>query len=159
MSGVKFARVRLLALGMLASLAIAGCSGGADDGLTKYPVHGTVYVNGKAADGMVVTFNHQDKVPGNAMCPVARTDQAGHYTLSTNADKDGAVEGEYTVTFVWPTDNGPMPLDRLKGRLANAERSSFKAHVKAGDNEIEPFKLEIEPRNLLPPPTKAGARQ
>jgi hypothetical protein len=146
-------------LGGLIALAFVGCSGGADDGLKKYPVRGTVLVNGRPAAGIAVTFHHNGEAPGNAARPVAVADAEGRYTLSTNADKDGAVEGEYTVTFFWPADNGPMPRDRLGGRFADTGLSAFKARVGPRENEIEPFRLEIDPRLLSPATPRPVAAQ
>lgn len=133
-------------------LALSGCSRGVDDGLTKYPVHGQVLINGDPAEGVAVNFNNTDpKVPGNAARPVAVTDPDGRYTLSTNAEKDGAVEGEYVVTFFWPSDDGPMPLDRLKSRFSDAARSAHKVRVEPKENDITPFRLEMNPKQILPP--------
>src|SRR5262245_1271838 len=83
-----------------------GCSDGAV-GLKTYPVRGSVLVNGEPAKGMVVTFQNTDKnAPGNAVHPVAVTDDQGKFALSTNADKDGAPEGEYVVLFFWNASQG-----------------------------------------------------
>lgn len=144
---------------ILAALVLTGCSGGVDDGLTKYPVHGQVLINGDPAEGVAVNFNNTDqKVPGNAARPVAVTDPEGRYTLSTNADKDGAIEGEYVVTFFWPSDDGPMPRDRLKGRFSDAARSAHKVRVEPKENEIVPFRLEMNPKQILPPSPSTARR-
>lgn len=139
-------------LAMLAGLVCSAC-GGEDDGLKKFPVRGTVQVNGQPADGMVVTFQStSNTATGNAARPVAVADADGRFELSTNGDKDGAVEGEYAVTFFWPSDKGPMPSDRLKGRFSRPSDSGFKVKIAPQANELEPFRLELDPKLLKPAP-------
>jgi len=132
-----------LLLGLV--VAFSGCSGDSGDGLKKYPVHGSVLVNGKPASGVVVTFNNLDQAaPGNAARPVARADADGRFELSTNGEKDGAIEADYSVTFFWPSDDGPIPSDLLEGRFMDPGNSSVKSQVKPGENELEPFQLTFE---------------
>jgi hypothetical protein len=146
----------MLALG----LACWGCSGKPGDGLTKYPVRGTVLVNGEPAAGMVLTFNNLDRgAPGNAARPVGRADPDGHFELSTNGDKDGAVVGDYAVTFFWPSDEGTLPIDLLGGRFADAGRSAFRQRVEPTENDLEPFLLTLDPKARHSPRAKAkGSR-
>ncbi len=109
-------------------LSVAGCSGHVDDGLEKYPVHGQVLVNQPARELMSVTLQqHRHQRPGQRARPVAVTDPEGRFALSTNADKDGAVPGEYLVTFFWASENGPSAYDRLGGRFSNPTKSDFRA--------------------------------
>lgn len=149
----------LIALSLAAPLC-GGCGGGPDDGLEKYPVRGQVFVNGEPAELMAVTFNNTDaNAPGNAARPVAVTDAEGRFALSTNADKDGAVPGEYIVTFYWASENGPSAYDRLGGRFSNPAKSEFKARVEREENDVEPFKLDIDPKALKPPRKPSSLRQ
>ncbi len=135
----------------LVALAVGGCSSGESDGLNKYPVRGRVSVNGKPAAGIVVTFNNVDpNIPGNAARPVALAGPEGEFVLSTNADKDGAVEGEYAVTFFWPTDQGAMPEDRLSRLFAEPVKSKHRVRVEPKENDLPPFVLEIDPKRLKP---------
>lgn len=133
------------------ALGYCGCSAGVDDGLKKFPVRGAVLVNGEPAVGMVVTFNNLDRnAPGNATRPVGRTDAEGRFALSTNGEKDGAIEGQYTVTFFWPSDEGAMPVDRLGGRFNDSGRSTFRPIVEPKANDLEAFRLDLDPKLLKP---------
>ena len=99
---------------------------------------------------MIVTFHNLDpSAPGNAARPVGATDAEGRFELSTNADKDGAVAGEYTVTFFWSSSNDITAFDRLGGRFTNPGRSQFKVWVVSGNNELESFRLEVDPDQIL----------
>lgn len=148
---------RFRLLGMLMGLACSAC-GGEGDGLTKFPVHGSVQVNGQPAEGMVVTFQSTTDATGkNAARPVGVTDADGRFELSTNGDKDGAVEGEYAATFFWPSGKGPMPTDRLKGRFSRPGDPRFKVKIAAQATELEPFRLDIDPKLLKPAPATATA--
>jgi hypothetical protein len=127
----------------LCLLTVAGCgSGKIDDGLVKHQVKGSVYVNGTPTGGIAVVFNHTDtSVKGNAAKPVAVTDASGQFALSTNGPQDGAVAGEYIVTFFWPR-GGTSSQDFLKGRYTDAAKSKYRATIGDGDAELKPFELE-----------------
>lgn len=132
---------------MVALVFLSGCSGGDGDGLKKHPVRGSVRINGKPAPRVVVRFNNlDDKVAGNAALPVGMTDEQGRYELSTNADKDGAVEGEYAVTFFWPSDTGAMPTDLLERKFSDPASSKFRVKVGPNDNEVPSFEVEFKPK-------------
>jgi hypothetical protein len=106
---------------------------------------------------MVVTFNNLDpSAPGNAARPVGATDAEGRFELSTNADKDGAIAGEYAVTFFWSSDNSINATDRLGGQFTDPARSEFKVRVEPGDNDLEPFRLDVEPSRVRPADGAAG---
>lgn len=155
---VRVSRARAWPIALLMVLA-SGC-GGEDDGLEKYPVRGRVLVNGQPAEMMAVTFNNTDpKAPGNAARPVAVTDSEGRFALSTNADKDGAVAGEYLATFFWASENGPSAYDRLGGRFANVARSDHRFRVEKKENDLEPINLEVDPKALKPPRKISAIRQ
>lgn len=131
------------------ALVASGCPGGVDDGLTKFPVKGSVKVNGEPAAGMVVNFNGLGQgQAGNASRPVGRTDATGAYELSTNGDKDGAVEGEYAITFFWPSDEGALPTDLLGGKFSDPVRSKIKVSVAPKLNELAPFELDVDAKKL-----------
>lgn len=157
---------RLLAV--LALLLAIGCAQKVDDGLTKFPVTGTVLVDGKPQAGVRVRFFRYGK-PGrtNADTPAAVTDREGRFVLSTNGDGDGAVAGTYKVTFFWKRGNAPGTPDLLGGRYTKLETSPFEVTVVEGENELPPFELEApNPSELRPrvtdpslPPAVRGKRR
>jgi hypothetical protein len=148
------------AAALLIVLACGGGCGDAGDGLEKYPVRGRVLVNGQSAEMMAVTFHNTDPAaPGNAARPVAVTDAEGRFALSTNADRDGAVPGEYLVTFFWASENGPSAYDRLGGRFADAAGSGQRIRVEKKENDLEPIDLRVDPGALKPPRKVSDIRQ
>lgn len=138
-------------------VAMAGLSiltGCGDGRIARYPVKGTVLVDGKPAEGAMVIF-----------CPVEgppelmrerpfddMTDVNGQYVLRTFQPGDGAPAGEYRVMVRWmatnpgqtPTpgnpDEGQPVFDRLKNKYFNPQ-SSVTATVEETENEIPPFEL------------------
>lgn len=118
-----------------------------------YPVKGKVLVRDKPTQGVVVTFHPVTGKELQAVTSTGMTDADGVYTLSTG-DKPGAAAGDYVVTFMWPlevapaktkvisTEPPPGPEDKFKGAYAAKSSSAFKATVKAGENQIEPFNLK-----------------
>lgn len=136
------ARAILTFLGLL---ALAGC--GKED--TKlHPVRGTVRVNGQPAERVTVAFHHTDpSVKGNAAHPCTVTDEAGAFLMSTSRDGDGAVEGEYLVTFTWQSDPDPdRAKDLFNGAYNEPKKSPFRVKVASGvANDVPPFDLTIDP--------------
>ncbi|MGE3314481.1 MAG: hypothetical protein AB7O26_05140 [Planctomycetaceae bacterium] len=122
---------------------LAGCSNQPNDGLDKHPVTGSVLVDGAPAEGVVVRFFRDGRAGStNADTPLAVTKSDGSFELSTNGDGDGAVPGQYTVTFFWKTGNSPAAEDRLGGRYAKLEDSKVTVEVVSGSNKLDPFQLE-----------------
>jgi hypothetical protein len=119
--------------GILFSVLAVGCAPG--DGKPRvYPVTGKVTVKGKPASGARVVFY--------PTAPDALE------KLQSFVPEDGAPEGDYKVTIVWPE---PPPAnamgifdqkDRLAGRYSNPEKSGLTAHVESGGGEIPPFDLQ-----------------
>lgn len=137
---------------LLAAALAPGC-GAEVDGLEKYPVRGSVTVNGEPAEMMVVTFHNVDPAaPGNAARPVAATDAEGKFALSTNGDKDGAVAGEYIATFFWSSENSINAFDRLDGRFTDPKTSKFRVRVERAETDLEPFRIELDPKRIRPKP-------
>jgi len=136
-------------LALVGLTAIAGCG---EKGIPCNPVHGSVLVDGKPADGAMVIF-----------CPVGGSEQVqktrpfgftgsdGKFELLTVKKDDGAPAGDYKVLVQWPAksaSNDPnsrsMGGDRLHGRYMNLEKSQLTATVKQGSNDIPPFELKSQ---------------
>lgn len=144
-----------LAISVVA-LMVSGC-GGVDDGLTKFPVQGTVLVGGAPQKGVRVRYFRDGKVgTTNADTPSAVTDAEGRFQLSTNGDGDGAVAGTYKVTFFWKESNAPGTPDLLGGKYTKLEKSEFKTQVVDGTNEPV-FELEA-PETTEAAPKKSKGR-
>lgn len=128
-----------LLIGVVAC-GLLGCSQ-TGDGLVKQAVAGQVLINGKPYRGVIVKFQHTDlTVKGNAVHPVAVTTEDGRFELSTNADKDGAVSGEYLVTFIW--NDGATTIDFFRGKYAKPEHTKFRVTIGDSDEDLPPFELE-----------------
>jgi hypothetical protein len=135
-----------------AVLLAAGCG---SSGPKKYPVTGTVTVNGKPAALVRVQFRHADQtLPGNLKTPVGMTDETGVFHLSTDGDKDGAVEGEYTVTLEWMSGNDLGAWDKLGGKFAKPETSRFKVQVEPKSNNLTPFDITISEADIVSKPPR-----
>ncbi|MEM1060919.1 MAG: hypothetical protein AAGJ97_01190, partial [Planctomycetota bacterium] len=89
-------------------------------GAPKYPVTGTVFVNGEPAGGVQVRFFAADTslVPQDQM-PVAVTDVEGRFEMSSFGGGDGSAEGRYGVAFFWPTNILNPTTDRFRGRFSD----------------------------------------
>ncbi len=125
-----------------ALVVLAGC-GAREEGPPLFPVSGKVLFKGEPAAGAQVYFHPPGPADSKKLRPHGKADAKGVFRLSTRRSEDGAAEGEYTVTIVWPvapdTDDSP---DRLKGRYQQAQYSRIRVRVKSGDNQLDPFDLK-----------------
>jgi hypothetical protein len=132
-------------------LVVLGCSGSSDGRVTVYPVSGRVLVGGEPAAGArVVLYPVSQELKGSGMpTPAATTDDDGEFNLRSFGPEDGAPEGEYKVTVVWPEVIPPnvnremyQPRDRLKGRYADSRSTPLTASVPRGGGEIPDLALQ-----------------
>jgi len=120
---------------------------------------GTVLVNGQPAGMVRVQFLHNDDtVTGNARMPIGLTGDDGAFSLTTSANKDGAVEGEYTIAFEWLSGNNLGAYDRFGGKFASPKESKFKARVEAKSNTLAPFEITIPESQLVKKPGRGEPR-
>ncbi len=136
---------RWLSRSALVAMLCAGCGEKTVETLPKYPVSGTVLVNGKPQAGVMVTLTPVgDTATGpNARGAAGVTDAEGNFELTTIVDADGAFPGEYTATFKWVEPNEFPPRDRFGGAFADAKTSKHQVTVEKTDNVLEPFELEF----------------
>jgi hypothetical protein len=117
----------------------AGCGPG--ESLKVFPVQGKVTVVGTPIGNASVFFYPCD--PAQPRVATATTAPDGTFRLTTLAAGDGAPEGDYDVTVVWPDlsmagDQCGEPLhDRLKLRYADRNKTELHATVRPGKNEVD----------------------
>lgn len=136
---------RLLAATLLA-VALAGCS---REGRPKTsPVSGKAVVNGKAVEGLSLTFHPLDQ-PNNTVPGTARTRADGSFEVTSFLPGDGAPPGEYVVTVTWPdryaTNPGGQEYpvgDRLGGAYSRKDGTPLKVTIREGENRLDPFDLK-----------------
>lgn len=134
---------------------LTGCA--SEDRVSRYPATGSVFVDGKPAEGVRVKL-HPEGQHGDldALRPQATTNADGSFALGTYEDSDGAPAGRYIVTLFWPdVPPGPTPPDdRLEGRYADPQRSSLSVTVNEEPTELIPFQVDGASRASLPIPTE-----
>jgi hypothetical protein len=145
-------RKRPVVLLTLLALALAGCS--SYSGRRQvYPVQGQLFIQGQPADGARVVFYLSPGTgsdPQKPVFPLGDVAADGSFQLTTYLKNDGAPEGEYAVTVVWPEPRKPGERpdsteerpDRLNGRYAEPENSPFHATIIRGTNTLAPFHLD-----------------
>ena len=80
--------------------------------------------------------------------PRGVADSDGAFVVGTRTTADGAAEGDYAVTIVWPAEQDESkhfdntPPDRLKNRYNDPKHPQWNVHVAAGPNTLEDFCLE-----------------
>jgi hypothetical protein len=100
-----------------------------------HPVHGRAYFEGSPMAGAIVLLTQKGKTGAKAAGIVAAD---GSFTLSTYRGDDGAVAGEYAVTFAWREKlaGGQFGPSLLPARYGKADASGLKATIKAGANVL-----------------------
>lgn len=125
--------------------------GGCGDGKVKrYPVHGSVNIDGRPAEGVMVIFcpiNGSEEV--QKLRPAGLTGPDGKFELISITRADGAPVGDYKVLMQWPEKKGvgregrpELGEDRLQGRYMNLDKTEFKVSVKDGPTDLPPFELK-----------------
>lgn len=135
---------------MVVSFQSLACS----QGPTLYPVEGKVLHKGKEAEGITVTFHLKGGDLVKTPRSVGFTSSDGTFKLST-LEKRGAPAGAYLVTATWskvvPKERkkgeinmgmGDETYDALDGVYAEMSNSKIEITIKAGDNKLEPIRLE-----------------
>lgn len=126
-------------------LTAVGCAGPvAPAPVPVYPVAGKLIVSDRPAGGAKLMFHPVSK--GDApLYPVGVTAADGTFHLTTRAPGDGAPEGEYVVTMIWPHDGLVLDEcacidlqthDRLCGLYADPATSRLRATVRPERTEI-----------------------
>jgi hypothetical protein len=140
----------LFFIAIVVALAIIPACGKNGGRVKVYPVQGKVLAHGTPAEGALVLFYlaSNDSTKPRMPIPNATTDSEGVFKLTSYQNNDGAPEGEYKVSIVWPeaaptgAHEAASPRDRLAGRYSNPQKSNLSAKVEKGGGEIPPFELQ-----------------
>ncbi len=137
----------------LVAIVLIGCGICPRDGLSKYPLHGKALINGAPQACIVARFvlSGEEKTKSSGRYPVGVTDANGEFRLSTNGTEDGAVAGEYAVTFLWPERKDPPVGDHFRVAYSQADRPPFRATVNPEKNELGTYDLEMKEESPTPP--------
>jgi hypothetical protein len=149
---LRWARAVACFYGLTCVAVSAGCG---DGKIATYPVTGTVQVDGKPAEGVVVVFcPAEGSDEFRKQRPFGNTDAHGKFNLTTFTPQDGAPEGEYKVMINWPAARGAAgggdpnrqaaQMDRLRYRYINPETSGLKASVSSEATEVPAFELRTQ---------------
>jgi hypothetical protein len=132
--------MRSLALGLAMLLGTNGC--GVPD-VTRYPISGTVLVDGKPAERVLVQLTSTTKGNGknNDAYPSGYTDASGKFVIGKEQGSLGAVEGEYVVTFTWISGPELEAYDKLKGAYSAVTKSKERLKVPSEGLEKMEYRL------------------
>jgi hypothetical protein len=150
---VGISRIAMCLFAVSWLIALNGCG---DGKIKRYPVTGTVMVDGKPAEGALVFFCPVDPKPElENLRPFGTTDATGTFELTTIEENDGAPAGQYKVLAKWPqpmpaADDGrdgrgtPLGPDRLKNKYYNLGSTPLAATIEEQSNELPPFELSAK---------------
>ncbi len=141
-AGSRLAALLLLALAT--TLPWAGC-GASHRSVPQFKIHGKVLSRGSPAAGAIVVLHPVNKTGVSPYPPRAVAATDGTFVIGSSMKDDGAPEGEYAVTIVWPEEQDPKkqfentPPDRLKNRCNDAKNPKWRIRVSAGENALPPL--------------------
>ena len=143
--------IRLAALSWLIASTIQGC-GPEESGPAVYPTSGSVFVDGRPAAGVELTFHPVKPSPGQDTPTIAVTGPDGGFRPSTRLANDGAPDGDYSVTAVWRKvtiveGEEIQGNDLLGGKYSNPGTSTLQATIRRGDNTLPPIDLTSTARS------------
>lgn len=140
---MKGSRLKSLIFGsfFLILVALPGCG---PNGPKRNEVTGSVLVDGKAAERVVVQFSAMETagVTGDDKYPSAVTDSKGQFVLGKGSRLEGAVDGEYVVTFSWMSGPELEAVDKFKGKLGDPAKSKHRIRVPEDTQKPLEFRLE-----------------
>ncbi len=144
-----------LLLATISVLSLSACDSTPEGRVAVHPVSGQVQFQGKPLSGAVVTFYPADEgqVGKDVPRPTGRTNAEGKYELTTYALADGAPTGSYLVaisslpppkteTGLFNNLKAPLPVDILKGKYLDPQKSGLKAELKEDTSQVPPFDLK-----------------
>lgn len=133
---------------LFAGVFLTGCGNSLPSNPKTYPVHGQVLTaDGQPVRWAVVYFEPD----GSGVACMGRITEDGHFNMGTanlHQDPDGAVPGKYKVylepfsedLFAKPRkDVNPTPIP---SQYLGARTSGWTVEVKAGENEVGPFRFD-----------------
>lgn len=138
-------------------VTLVGC---APSSPKTYPVQGSVKTTtGEPCSGALVVFHPSEEGRKNAPKPFATCGSDGSFRLTTYQEGDGAEQGEYAVTVVWPGEvaAGEMSLssegkatgaDRLGNNYGDPRSPRLKATVRI--DPTQSIALEVDPSIATP---------
>lgn len=132
---------------LLGFVILSGCKPSNPYGTV--PVRGNITVDGKAVQGITVTFR---SVSGNGVSAYGLTDNQGNYVLTTGGAPfgTGAVPGKYHVMMSKITNDEPqLTLDEYNTLVASGKPRADKPPDKA-TNQIPEKYLQPETSGLEP---------
>ena len=106
-----------------------------------YPVHGQVFYNDRPVSRGLLVLHPLSGQPEAVQKPIAYTDEAGRFTVTTDRPGDGAAAGEYIVT-VELREKTQTGVEKVRGRnllpdhYSKPESSSLRCRVQEGKNEL-----------------------
>ncbi len=132
-----FQRVVSFCVIALVSSALIGCG---DDGPRIVPVNGVVTFKGKPIGQINVMFVPAD---GQGRIAEGTSDGSGKFSLQTERPGDGAMMGEYKVSFKFLSESVPdMP-----GFAGGAKPEPSPIPLKYGDENKSGFTAKVEASN------------
>lgn len=107
------------------------------------PIKGTVTINGEKPDGMVISLRPANE--GSQQKIASAVTKAGEFVLSTNAESDGVIPGEYIVCFAWPASLTGPSSNRLPSSLNDPGKSKHRVTITPDTSVLTPFELTNVP--------------
>ncbi len=126
-------------LGLMSAFFVVGCGSGSGPPETLVPVAGTVMVNGKPLDGVVVTFIPE--ITKNNQGGSGTTSASGAFTVTdVTQNLPGLAPGKYTIAYSrMRLPDGSAPPEPKEGQPVNPgiiRVETLPAHLQSPDPRV-----------------------
>jgi hypothetical protein len=137
--------LRSLFLIVAVALAVGCGQSGTDTIVAVHPAKGKITFKGQPIPGAMITLHPKAEL-AEVPRPRASVGKDGEFALTTFSGKDGAPEGEYTVTVVWykPIKNGPdvqAGPNVIPKKYTAPQTSDLHVRIAAGENDLPAIQL------------------
>ena len=140
----KSQRRRLpLATAILVAVLLPACQRA--DRKPVFPVNGSVFYQGRPAEGARVAFHLGRDPNAHGLRPQAVVGADGSFRLTTYTDRDGAPAGEYFVTVYSPApgpEDAAVRPDLFGYRYADPRTTPLRANVPPRSVTLDRFDLK-----------------
>ncbi len=130
-------------------LLLFACGSEPESSLKLFPVRGKLSVDGKPADGAIVTLWAINPAVKFDRVPTGYVQPDGTFAVGTTGADDGVPVGEYEVSVAWlPPDarhifqtTGKIPASLIARKYNDPKKSGLKLIVKEEDNIVPEWQL------------------
>ncbi|MBW3538917.1 MAG: hypothetical protein KY476_01475 [Planctomycetes bacterium] len=124
---------------------LCGCGGPQEERPALQPAQGSLFINGKPAEGAMLVLHRADgkNFDARGTRPRATVGADGSFEVTTYQGGDGAPPGDYQVAVMWLDDpDSSTPWDKLGDRYSDPKQTGIRISIEEGESQLDPIRIE-----------------